>query len=154
MSKTLKHFISFSFAFLIGFTSIGYSADLHFCKGALKSMAFFGSAKKCHEISGATSCHKSEICPDLNKQKCSENPEDSCCKNEKVQDIFDYHGAISLEVKKEKKYNSLPSENYSSFASLMFRDFGEFCIKKELSIAKKYISYGIDLRITMQSFLC
>jgi len=34
-----KRVISLLLAFLLGFTSVGYSIDLHFCQGHLKSVA-------------------------------------------------------------------------------------------------------------------
>jgi len=45
-----KRVISLLLAFLLGFTSVGYSIDLHFCQGHLKSVALIGKAKSCHEM--------------------------------------------------------------------------------------------------------
>ena len=153
MSNFIKRIISLSLAILIGFTSIGYSADLHFCKGNLKSMAFFGTAKSCHEMAMKASCHhKKESIP--NSETCSDETEKDCCKNEKVTDNFEYDGVSILQ---EYITETVPLDLESTEYCDWFSDFNSI---KSVSIndpPQKNIypkPHGIELRVAIQSFLC
>ncbi len=41
---------AFFMAFMILFTSVGYTVDMHFCSGKLKSFSIFGKAKNCQQL--------------------------------------------------------------------------------------------------------
>lgn len=58
-------------ASLMFITSVGFSVDMHYCNGQLKSISLFGEAKSCHD----TTMHKT--CPyHKNMQK-----DKDCCEN-------------------------------------------------------------------------
>ena len=42
--------IALTMAFLMFFTSVGFTVDMHYCQGKLKTFNFFGKAKSCHEV--------------------------------------------------------------------------------------------------------
>lgn len=76
---------------LMFITSAGFTMDMHYCSGDLKSVSFFGKAKTCHEMTGEVgSLQKS--CPRHNKmmegnEGCSEDKD--CCSNKSVQLLSD-----------------------------------------------------------------
>ena len=75
--------VALPLAFLMLFTSVGFSADLHYCQGHLKSISVFGKAKNCHEMA-----KEANTCPHHQKKieqtkACSEDQKD-CCENKVV----------------------------------------------------------------------
>lgn len=48
-NKPIYRFIALSLAVLIFTTSVGFTVDLHYCGGQLKSISLLGKAKSCHE---------------------------------------------------------------------------------------------------------
>lgn len=69
-------------AFLVFFSSIGLSIDMHFCQGHLKSISFIGDAADCYEVTGNNeqkSCQMSKR-QLIQKTGCSINKKD-CCHN-------------------------------------------------------------------------
>lgn len=76
-------FIAFSLAFVMLITSVGFTVDMHYCQGQLKSFSFFGKAKSCHDMTDAAqmiSCphHKKMMKED---ESCSLDKKD-CCENQ------------------------------------------------------------------------
>jgi len=75
--------IALMMAFLMFFTSVGFTMDMHYCGGTLKSVSFFGKAKTCHDkVSESRSAM--ENCPHhkkmmAEKEDCSEDK--NCCSN-------------------------------------------------------------------------
>lgn len=63
-------------AFLMFFTSMGYSVDLHYCKDELKSFSLFGKAESCHETMSK--------CPRHAQMQSSSKEEKGCCSNKLV----------------------------------------------------------------------
>lgn len=110
-------------AFLMFFTSIGYSIDFHYCKGDLKSFSLFGKAASCHT--------QKKSCPNHTNTQLSPEKEKDCCSNEKLEiDNLDVDYDISstidfndLQVKSkvifafvhnyiEHNFNYIKSSNY------------------------------------------
>ena len=54
--------IALMMAFLMFFTSAGFTMDMHYCGGELKSVSFFGKAKTCHDMAGENETPKKD-CP-------------------------------------------------------------------------------------------
>ena len=72
-------------AFLVFFSSIGLSIDMHFCQGHLKSISFIGDAPDCYEVIGnkeQKSCQMSKR-QATTKTDCSIDKED-CCQNRQL----------------------------------------------------------------------
>lgn len=59
------------------FTSVGFSADLHFCKGELQSFSFFGEAESCHAMK--------KSCPNHSNMVVSDKAEKDCCSNKTIE---------------------------------------------------------------------
>lgn len=77
MIKKSNRITAILLAFLVLGTSTGYSIDLHFCKGHLKSISLIGTAKSCHEASKQCPMHAG-----LTTDTSSEAKD--CCTNEKI----------------------------------------------------------------------
>jgi len=72
-------------AFLVFFSSIGLSIDMHFCQGHLKSISFIGDATDCYGAKGNNpqkSCQMSKR-QVTKKMDCSIDKED-CCHNRQL----------------------------------------------------------------------
>ena len=83
-SNRLYRALALSLAFLIAFTSIGFSLDLHFCQERLKSVSLFGEAKTCHDIAASSHCKKlTSACKATSKQ-LQEGCKKNCCHNETI----------------------------------------------------------------------
>lgn len=74
------------------FTSVGFSADVHFCKGEFKSFSFIGEASSCH--TAKTSC------PHHVNMDIEEDVKKDCCTNQSFEiDDLDADYNVSAEVK-------------------------------------------------------
>ena len=83
-AKGTYQLIALLMAFLMFFTSAGFTMDMHFCGGELKSISLFGKAKTCHDIVGENETPMKN-CPHhkkmmVEKKGCSEDKD--CCSNE------------------------------------------------------------------------
>jgi hypothetical protein len=82
--------ISFFFLFLFSFSLTGYSIELHYCKGSITDVSFFGDADCTCESSKMVlseketckkSCHAPEI---LSNDSVKSDDSKKCCKTEKL----------------------------------------------------------------------
>ncbi|MFT6335300.1 MAG: hypothetical protein ACI86M_002232 [Saprospiraceae bacterium] len=74
MEKSALHRItSLVLAILMLFTSVGFSADLHFCKGELKSFSLFGKAESCHTVKRSCPHHADMVVIDKSEKDCCSN---------------------------------------------------------------------------------
>ena len=68
-------------------SSTGFSIDLHFCQGNLKSFSFLGEAKSCHAMELMKSCsHQKKAChaaPVVQEE--SADCQKDCCSNKKIE---------------------------------------------------------------------
>ncbi len=92
-------------AFLMFFSSIGYSMDIHYCKGEVWDIAFFGEVEVCEMQEEVTPvkecCHRVEV----KERQCKNHSGDSgiqredCCKNvELVLDVGDYNPTKEVDA--------------------------------------------------------
>ena len=67
-------------AFLMFFTSIGFSMDIHYCQGHLKSISLLGKAKNCHDIQAMKSdhCKKTKTSCNHGTDKISQKEAEGC----------------------------------------------------------------------------
>ena len=73
-------------------TSVGFSADLHFCKGELKSFSLFGKAESCHTVK--------KSCPHHANMVVIDQSEKDCCSNKTIElDDLDSDFNISIDAK-------------------------------------------------------
>jgi len=93
--------------FLMLFSSVGFSMDVHFCDEGIRDVSFFGKADECSEVvENETSTH--ECCGKevVEKSHCEETSTDcevsdeGCCHNESFtfQTIHDANHSNSLEI--------------------------------------------------------
>lgn len=71
--------ISLILAITVFCSSSGFSLDMHYCQGKLKSFSVFGKAKNCHEMAKMSHCkHHSSKSTNI----CSDKEDKNCCNNE------------------------------------------------------------------------
>jgi hypothetical protein len=75
--KALHRITALIMAFLMFFSSVGYSINVHYCKGELKSLSLIGEAASCHSAK--------KLCPHHAKSQIEEDKTTNCCSNETLQ---------------------------------------------------------------------
>ena len=73
-------------AMLMFSTSMGFSIDMHYCQGELKSFSILGKAKGCHEgLTKVVDCpiHGKMVVPEDTLQGCNMDQKD-CCQNKTI----------------------------------------------------------------------
>ena len=74
--------IALTIAFLLFVTSVGFTVDMHYCQGKLKTFSFFGKAKSCHDIGeGMKNCPFHAQMKQANKSKSNTISKKGCCSN-------------------------------------------------------------------------
>ncbi len=155
MSQIIKRVISLGLAILIGFTSVGFSADLHFCKGHFKSMALFGAAKSCHKMKTNPSCHSTNKVIDDSEKSCDLEKDDNCCKNERVSRKMDYDAPIVLQgLDNQGVEDVAPIIISLSLFIAVTEDVYSLSQSHPPDINNHNTLYGNEMRIAFQSFLC
>ncbi|MDF1697839.1 MAG: hypothetical protein P1U56_18470 [Saprospiraceae bacterium] len=75
--KRIHRITALILAFMMLFSSVGFSVDFHYCKGNLKSFSLIGEASACHQAK--------KICPRHAEMQVEEKSDDSkCCTNETI----------------------------------------------------------------------
>ena len=75
--------VALTLALLMFFTSVGFTMDMHYCQGKLKSFSLLGKAKNCHEKAAkmANCPHHQKMTADTKQENgCSMDQKD-CCQN-------------------------------------------------------------------------
>lgn len=138
---------------LLLLTSVGISADFHFCKGELKNFALFSKAKSCHEIEAMQSscckakaelaaCHKTEVSCD--------GEEDGCCSNNTQLfqlDVDFSFGQITLEDHSDVLSDWALEHHATNIATSNFTYLSKYQNYKPPLLVE-------DLPVRFQSFLC
>ena len=75
--------LALTMAFLMLFTSVGFSMDMHYCQGQLKSISLIGKAKNCHELQDVKSdhCKKAKKSCNHSTDNISQKEAEGCCSN-------------------------------------------------------------------------
>ena len=82
--KTYRH-LALILSMLIFSSSVGWSVDLHYCNGHLKSFSLFGTAKSCHDVSGKTKSCSFHKKLNLEAKRSGQTVHKmTCCKNKRV----------------------------------------------------------------------
>jgi hypothetical protein len=76
--KNIHRITALTLAILMFCASVGFSVDLHYCKGDLKSFSFFGEASSCHTSKKSCPHHQNLQAEDGAEKK-------DCCNNETVE---------------------------------------------------------------------
>lgn len=82
-SKQTYRFIALSLAVILFSATVGFSLDLHYCQGKVKSFSVFGSAKGCDEIAAAemTCAHHEAVASEDDRLMFSRPP---CCESARL----------------------------------------------------------------------
>lgn len=149
MSNTFPYRVfALTMAFLMFFTSIGFSMDMHFCQGNLKNINLFGKAKSCFEMESegiVSSCSKHQsTC----HQKSTAEDHKGCCNNETVE--------IQLDTDfLDTTIGSLNIQQLHFVVAYLYTYFG---LLTEQFSSEKFLHYkpplpDKDLLVFIQSFL-
>lgn len=137
-------------AFVIFATSVNIAIDMHYCKGELKSVSFFGKAKSCHsEIAPAM-----KNCPHHQKMRAESKDnysadEKDCCNNKMVyiqSDLDQFNSSSKVVVSQELQ------QFVAAFIAVFFKNQ----IVEELS--STFLAYqppiiSRDISVLFQTFL-
>ena len=77
--------LAFTMAFLMFFTSVGFTVDMHYCQGELKTYSFLGKAKSCHEIGqGMKDCPHHKKMMEARELEENTASKKGCCSNKTI----------------------------------------------------------------------
>ncbi len=105
--------IALTLAFLMFFTSVGFTVDMHYCQGELKTFKLFGKAKTCHEMEqGKKACpHHKKMLEASGEKEISQIGKD-CCSNQTLYVQMDEE----QQHQAEKVLEANPSLHYFAIA--------------------------------------
>ncbi len=149
IKKSYRLLASFM-ALLMFTTSVGFSVDMHFCQGQLKSFNLFGKAKACHEMvrnSPMPNCpHHQKMMEQM--EGCSKGKK-GCCENKTLHFQFDQDQRV-------QNYEFVVSRQFKHFVTAFVAVFfNNIYIEKDLHSFAHYKPPLIqqDIPILIQSFL-
>ena len=129
-------------AFLMFFTSVGFSVDFHYCKGELKSFSLIGEASACHA--------EKKVCPRHAKKELEDKSEDSkCCSNEKVivDDLdVDYNLTQDVELS-DLQVKFISALAYSFSGNILPKVIQNTFFKKQVPLVSR------DIYVLLERFL-
>ena len=150
-------FIALTMAFLLFTSSVGFSIDMHYCQGELKSFSFLGKAETCHD--------KQKVAPKpkgckhhqkMNAQKMEQEnkncsmDEKNCCENKTM-----YFQANLDEQTQASHF--IVSAQVQQFVAAYVNTFvlNDFSIESETTTFLDYQSPLIarDIHVLVESFL-
>jgi hypothetical protein len=93
-------------AFLMFFSSVEFTVDLHYCQGKLKTFNFFGKAKSCHELGeGMKDCPFHGQMGAANESEGSTINKKSCCSNK----TFHFQADLDQQTQVENAVVAMPT---------------------------------------------
>ncbi|WP_235297615.1 HYC_CC_PP family protein [Portibacter marinus] len=130
-------------AILMFSTSMGFSMDVHFCQGKLKSVAFFSEAKTCHETMVQ--------CPRHGMMKVSVPSKDKdCCSNQSVemdQLDADFNLSSSLQLTEDTEIF------IAAFIQTFFTDLNSIKVPKTIPPNHYFALLDRDIYALNEAFL-
>ena len=138
MKKSVSHRVtSLVLAILMLCTSVGFSIDLHFCKGELKSFSLLGEAESCHTMK--------KSCPHHENMMVADKSEKDCCSNKTIEiDDLDSDFNITTDV----QLTDLQLKFVTSFISL-----SPPRVVKSMFLEKHNPLPPIDIYVLLERFL-
>jgi len=132
---------SLTMALLMFVTSVGFSLDMHYCNGELKSVSLFGEAKSCHDTSQTCPFHK-----EMEKDR-------DCCENKQL--------VFQADIDKDLESNAslLPvtiSQELTQFIVVFTTAFLDFLPEdKQKIVSTNYSNPAIhrDIYVLLETFL-
>ena len=157
--RKIAKITSLLMAFMLLLSSTGFSIDLHFCQGNIKSFSLFGTAKSCHAKAEKSHCQKASLKVDSGKTTChsvkstlekADDCERDCCSNESI--------VVSPDMDTQKVLSKQLTETNISFISAFV---AVFYAGQTLDLAKDIIPHlnyippllDQDIPVLIQSFL-
>ena len=141
-ANSIHRITALTMAFLMFFTSVGYSVDFHYCKGDLKSFSLVGEASTCHGMT--------KTCPRHAEMQVEEKSENSnCCSNETIviDDLdVDYNFSIEAEL----------TDLQVKFVSAFVYTFNDFSLPKveKISFLENHNPLPpMDIYVLLERFL-
>ncbi len=150
-------------AFMLLLSSTGFSIDLHYCQGNIKSFSLFGTAESCHDkaekshcqkacsmvASGSSSCHFVESTVKSTVEPTADIERD-CCSNESM--------VVTPDMDTQKVISEQLTETNINFISAFV---AVFYANQTLDLAKRIIPHqnyippllDQDIPVLIQSFL-
>lgn len=139
--------ISLIMAVMVFCSSSGFSLDLHYCQGQLKSFSILGKAKNCHEMANMSHCkHHGPTTTSI----CSDNEDKNCCNNETLLVKSD----LELQVN-SFKLNLDKNEEWfiTAFASIFLYNYSIEYNETELFQIHRPPLIPRDICVLFQNFL-
>lgn len=164
ISSTYR-FIALTMALLLFTSSVGFSIDIHYCQGELKSLSFLGEAESCHDRREAVSTEKgcsAHQKKNAQKKGCSahqkigqENKkcsiaEKDCCENKTMY----FQANLDEQVKASIFVDNASLEYFvAAFVSTFVAN--DFSIESEMASYSNYKPPLIarDIPVLIESFL-
>jgi len=149
-------------AFMLLLSSTGFSIDLHFCQGNIKSFSLFGTAESCHAKAKKSHCSKNKMTCHFAKKAGDQaaNKETNCCSNKRVEvsPDTDTQKVIAEQLTEQKIIAEQLTETEITFISAFV---AVFCIGEIFDLAKLIIPHlnyippllDKDIPVLIQSFL-
>ncbi len=149
MKRTFPYrVLALTMAFLMFFSSVGISMDMHFCQGNLKNVSLFGKAKSCYELeSEGISSHCSKKQSSCHKKTTAEDHK-GCCNNE----------TIDIQLDTDFVDVSVTNLNIQQLHFVVAYIYTYFGLSTEQFSPSKFLYYkpplpDKDLLVFIQSFL-
>ncbi len=144
--NTYRKRVAFLLLSVFSISTVGFSIDLHYCGGHLKSFSLVGKAKSCHENSLTKSCHSKK----QEQSKCEDSiDKNECCNNSSTYSIMDYDAQLQLIVQKDNTTDTpIVFGHYFDEPTHVNKNvhFASYANPPPLS--------GVDIRVRLGSFLC
>lgn len=140
--KAIHRITALTLAFLMFFTSMGFSVDFHYCKGELKSFSIVGEASACHGTMISCPRHADMQIEDKSKDS-------NCCSNETivVDDLnIDYNISPDIEL------TNLQVKIVACFV-LTFKEFSHPTIVKSTFLKTHDLLPSRDIYVLLERFL-
>jgi len=139
-------------AFMLLLSSTGFSIDLHYCQGDIKSFSLFGTAKSCHAKAEKSHCSKNKMTCHSAMAETGEvdDAQRKCCSNKSIE--------VSPDMDTQKIIAEQLTETNITFISAFV---AVFCIGEIFDLAKLIIPHlnyippllDKDIPVLIQSFL-
>lgn len=144
-------FFAITMAFLMFFTSVGFSMDMHFCGHQLKSFNLLGKAKNCYELAGVETpktCQEKTEAVSLPDGCTLDKPD--CCSNKTLH--------VQADQNQRSQSNDIAENISLQHIILIARVFQSFKQTKIVSNTADFLHYQPplilrDIPVLVQSFL-
>jgi len=142
-------FVALFLVFLMLFTSVGFSIDMHFCQGDIKSFSLIGKAKNCHEQAERSTLCKHHQIKMVQSDACDKKENKDCCENR----------TINLDSKQEQQIQTVDfslTKPFKQFLTAYIYTFYQDNLNQKQNVFFTHYRPPLisrDIPILVQSFL-